>query len=66
VTGTEEHWSVVSKQQLAGVVSKLRNEIEHETKEIILSLDRGTPNTDMALQRSRRIEKILEKSKSTL
>jgi hypothetical protein len=65
VAGTEEHWSVISKQQLAGTVSKLRGEIEHETKEIVLCLDRAAPNTDMALQRARRIEKILQKANST-
>jgi len=64
VAGTEEHWSVIAKQQLAGAVSKLQDEIGHETREIVLCLDRATPNGDMALQRARRIEKILEKANS--
>lgn len=65
VVGTEEHWNVVSKQQLAGVLSRLRGEIEHETKEILFSLDRTKPNTEMAIQRVRRIEKILQKADNT-
>jgi hypothetical protein len=65
IAGTEEHWNVVSKQQLAGVLSKLKREIEHEMKEILFSLDRALPNTEMAIQRVRRVQRILEKADGT-
>jgi hypothetical protein len=62
VTGTEEHWAVVLKQKLSGLVAKLKSDIQHETQEIVLCLDRSSPNIAMALERARQIDKILEQA----
>ena len=65
ITATEEHWNLVLKQKLSGLVAKLRSDIQHETREIAMCLDRNSPNVTMALERARQIDKILEEVNST-
>ena len=65
ISGTEEHWNVILKQKLSGLIAKLRSDIGHETREIVLCLDRGSPNSAMALERARQIETILERVNTT-
>jgi hypothetical protein len=60
---TEKHWSVILEQRLAGLAADLKTKLRHETQEIELCLDRTTPNAEMALQRVRRIEQILQEVK---
>jgi hypothetical protein len=57
----DRHWRGVSEQQLAKQSGSFRGKISHEVEEAILSLDREDPNTDMALDRVRRIREILER-----
>ena len=61
LAGTEEHWNVILKQKLSGLIAKLRSDIGHETREIVLCLDRSSPNSAMALERARQIDTILER-----
>jgi hypothetical protein len=63
VLETEKHWRVILNQQLAGLAADLKSKLRHETQEIELCLNRSTPNTEMALQRIRRIEQILQEVK---
>jgi hypothetical protein len=57
----DRHWRGVSEQQLAKQSGSFRGKVSHEVEEAILSLDREDPNTDMALDRVRRIKEILER-----
>jgi hypothetical protein len=59
VANTEKHWEVQLDQKLAGLSSKISVQLSHEIQEIELCLNRNSPNTEMALQRLRRIGQIL-------
>lgn len=57
----DRHWRGVSEQQLAKQSGNFREKVRHELQEALLSLDREGPNVEMALERLRRIEEIVER-----
>ena len=65
IVATDQHWNVVLRQKLSGLLAKLRSDIQHETQEITLCLDRSSPNTTMALDRVRQIDKIIDQVNNT-
>lgn len=57
----DRHWRGVSEQQLAKQSGSFREKVRHEVQEALLALDREGPNVEMALERLRRIEEIVER-----
>jgi hypothetical protein len=55
----DDHWTEVNQQQLARQAHAVKSDLDHELREVRLSLDRQNPNVGMALERVRRMERIV-------
>jgi len=55
----DRHWSEVSRGERAQALFEVKRNLEHETTEILLSLEREAPNVPMAIDRVRNIQEIL-------
>ncbi len=55
----DDHWKEVNQQQLARQAHAVKSDLDHELAEVRLSLDRQNPNVGMALERVRRMERIV-------
>jgi len=60
----DQHWRAVSDQSLKKQSGSFRERIGHEVQEVLLSLERQTPNVSMALLRLKRIDEIVSNSGS--
>jgi hypothetical protein len=57
----DEHWKRSSATSLARKIGTLTEELGHEVREAILSLDRESPNLIMGLNRLRRLQSIIQR-----
>ncbi len=62
----DRHWSEVSRGERAQALFEMKRRLEHETTEILLSLEREAPNVPMALDRVRNIRETLASIGSAL